>query len=290
MASPHATPQEHCEPSRSAVRAAVSLLSDPDPRVVQACRAQLLEWGEISRELLAEASEGGDSALRVRARDLLRSLDMQAWLRAVRELPLDSAPRDADGLLRSIALVGRGLDPFGPDLDRLRARFEEAAVRLRPQVAGRTASTCARLLAEEVLGMGLDGARGVPAARDNLLVHRIWDSGRGTPVALSLIYLVLGRMSGLSMAGVGIPDHLLVRVHGVRPVLLDPFHGGRTVTKVDCVRYLRSAGYDNPVSEYLRDLADREVLALYLRSLLHLRRDVDPGRPLERALAFLERD
>ena len=81
-----------------------------------------------------------------------------------------------------------------------------------------------------------------------------------------------------------------MRLHGVRPVLVDPFHGGRTVTKTDCVRYLRSLGYEQ-VRAHLRDLSDRELLAHYLRELRSAagyRGRCDAQRTLGDALLHLE--
>ena len=49
----------------------------------------------------------------------------------------------------------------------------------------------------------------------------------GVPVTLSMIYLLVARWAGLTVSGVGMPTHFLVRLHGVRPVLVDPYYGGR---------------------------------------------------------------
>ena len=103
------------------------------------------------------------------------------------------------------------------------------------------------------------------------------------PVPLCILFLIVGRWAGLSMAGVGMPDHFLVRVRGVRPVLVDPFHKGRSVTKVDCVRYLRSVGYGNAVVEHLRNLEDREVIGHLLRSLKRVYRELG-DREVENAI------
>ena len=107
---------------------------------------------------------------------------------------------------------------------------------------------------------------------------------------LTLLYLLVARWAGLSAAGVALPNHFLVRLHGPRPVLLDPFHGGRTITKTDCARYLRSQGVER-VQEHLRDLTDREVLIHYLRALRRAsapRNQTEGQASLDRALSLLE--
>ena len=87
------------------------------------------------------------------------------------------------------------------------------------------------------------------------------------PVSLSLLYLLVGRRAGLRVTGVALPDHFLVRVHGKNPVLLDPYHEGRSVTKADCIRYLRRTGFGLHTSSYLEDVSDKEVLACLVRNL-----------------------
>ncbi|MCB9879839.1 MAG: hypothetical protein H6835_19785, partial [Planctomycetes bacterium] len=68
------------------------------------------------------------------------------------------------------------------------------------------------------------------------------------------------------------------------------FHGGRTITKSDCARYLRSPGVER-VQEHLRDLTDRELLIHYLRALRRSaarRTEAEAQASLDRALSLLE--
>jgi regulator of sirC expression with transglutaminase-like and TPR domain len=180
---------------------------------------------------------------------------------------------------------------FVPDASELGRRMRREADALRGQFAGRSLPTCARLLAERLHGQfGLQGGDASVLDLDHVLIDRVLDRGTGIPVALSLIYLLVARWAGLSVAGVAMPDHFLVRLHGLRPVLVDPFHGGRTVTKTDCVRHLRANGFEQP-SECLRDLTDREVLIHYLRCLRQAascRAVPETRQTLGDALALLE--
>jgi hypothetical protein len=108
-------------------------------------------------------------------------------------------------------------------------------------------------------------------------------TGVGAPIALSLVYMLVARWAGLSAAGVAMPGHFLVRLHGRRPVLVEPCRGGRTITKSDCMRHLRHVGR-RPVAPLLRDLDDREVLRAYLDAL----RSAACQRPIEHAAQSLE--
>src|SRR5690606_22274283 len=75
------TMQQPTARTPSAVRAAIRLLADDDARVWRACRLRLRAWGEDARDELERAASHDDARLRVQARRLLRTLDLDAWLR-----------------------------------------------------------------------------------------------------------------------------------------------------------------------------------------------------------------
>ena len=76
-------------PRPSVVEAAVRLLGDDDPGVVQACADRLIGWGESSRRAIERAARDSDPRVRVRARALLRTLTIRtatdAFVAAVTE-------------------------------------------------------------------------------------------------------------------------------------------------------------------------------------------------------------
>jgi regulator of sirC expression with transglutaminase-like and TPR domain len=114
--------------------------------------------------------------------------------------------------------------------------------------------------------MGLSGCDAGDLTIHNVLLDRVVANGVGAPITLSMIYMMVARWAGLTATGVALPNHFLVRIHGPRSLLIDPFHGGRVIPKADCARYLRACGV-SPVRDQLRDLVDREVMIHYLRSL-----------------------
>lgn len=194
-------------------------------------------------------------------------------------------------LLQGAVLLSHMTRTFAPEVEELRGWIEAEAKTLRARIHGRSLPTCARMLSEQLAaGLGFHGGGASCLDVDHVSIDRVWLGRTGTPVSLSLIYLLVARWAGLSCAGVALPDHFLVRLHGLRPVLVDPYHSGRTVTKADCIRYLRSSGHDQ-VLEQLRDLADREVLAHYLRGLrraVSYRAGADTSTTLGSALGHLE--
>ena len=254
-------------PSHAAVEAAVSLLADEDPTVARACREQLKQWGEPARPPLSTAVQSDEPRLRIRARALLRVLDLRRWSGEVRELL--GAGREHESLLLNGCALLSAAGGDGMTSEELERRVRYFADRLRPRIGVRSSRTGAKLLSSLMASeLGFRGDRACFYEPRNAQVHQVLERRRGLPISLSVLYLLVGRRAGLSMAGVGMPNHFLVRIHGVRPMLIDPFHGGRAVTKADCIRYLRAAGYGSSATDHLRDLHDREVLLSLARTLL----------------------
>ncbi|MCA8976029.1 MAG: transglutaminase family protein [Planctomycetes bacterium] len=317
MTSPSGIPESN-HPSAQQIATAIELLGDDAGAVHASARERLLHWGEVAVQQLESAAEADRLLVRLRSRAVLRTLEVQKDLRefgALRLEPIQSgsphfASTDSGSLhfgqpasqeavpplLEGAALLSRMVRTFVPPGSVLSRRLLRHATVLRRQFAGRSLPTCARLLAERLhddvglKGHGENGGGASALELDHVLIDRVLDTGTGVPVSLSIIYLLVARWAGLSVAGVALPDHFLVRLHGIRPVLVDPFHAGRTITKCDCARYLRSSGFDQ-VSHYLRDLDDREVLAHYLRSLQRAtshRGAADARQALARARVLLE--
>jgi len=259
-------------PTPSSVAAAVSLLADADRRIFEACRRQLLEWGAMARPVLENAAASADPRLRARARHVLRSIGFTEWLASVRGVAVRAAHEAPDrgrcGVLEDgVCVLSAIADPARDLRDLVTTRLDELAVRVRGTMRVRTAASAARALAE-VLAQA-ESYVGDSAGYydlDNLLFDRVLHGKRGMPVSLSVLYVLVGRRIGLQLNGVHMPDHFLVRVQGSRPVLLDPFHGGRTITKVDCIRYLRSAGYASDAS-LITEVDDRGILLAFLSDL-----------------------
>ncbi|MCA9565489.1 MAG: transglutaminase family protein, partial [Myxococcales bacterium] len=81
----------------------------------------------------------------------------------------------------------------------------------------------------------------------------------GLPISLSILYLdVAGRLS-LSMIGVGLPGHFILRYSGSgtpEDVYVDPFHDGRVLTRRECEELVaRLTGGQLPWhDDYLREV------------------------------------
>ena len=257
----------------AAIQAVVRLLADDDAKVLRTCRRRLLDWGDAARVELKQAELDDDPRVRLRARAVLRSMELANWSRAfAQELAeaRDSGEPHAvlDAGMRALVAFVR---PEPVDLPSFDRAIDDLADELRPLIAGRSSLTAARRLAELLAQRhGLRGSRRMPNDRLSWLPDRVLAAARGPSSVLGALYLMIGRRAGMELSGVLLPDFLLVRVHGRRRILVDPYHEGRTVTRHDCLRYvgrLERFGC-GAVRRTLEDISDGEVLDRVVEDLI----------------------
>jgi regulator of sirC expression with transglutaminase-like and TPR domain len=97
----------------------------------------------------------------------------------------------------------------------------------------------------------------------NANLMRVIDRRKGLPVALGILYLGAARSQGWDAVGLGFPGHFLIRLSdGPERLILDPFHGGRTLDAVALRELLKAiAGQEIELSpDHYAPVADREVL------------------------------
>lgn len=81
----------------------------------------------------------------------------------------------------------------------------------------------------------------------NSLLPDVLERRLGIPLTLSIVWCELARRSGVHASGVGFPGHFLVRVDdpnappAARPVIVDPFAGGRVLDDAGAEELLRRA-------------------------------------------------
>jgi len=122
----------------------------------------------------------------------------------------------------------------------------------------------------------------------NANLMRVIDRRKGLPVALGILYLDAARVQGWETVGLGFPGHFLVRLSdGPERLILDPFHGGRTLDAMAMRELLKAiAGQEVELApEHYAPVADREVL---LRLQNNLKSRLIQGEQHERAVRIIE--
>lgn len=164
-----------------------------------------------------------------------------------------------------------------PDTDLSDYRDHLAAV----QAATCTAAAGASNLADRVTAIrnavfethGYQGDSDTYGALDNANLIKVIDRRRGIPVSLAIICLEAARGQGWAADGINFPGHFLLRLRDASDgVIVDPFHGGRTLGVEDLRAYLKSVAGDHAelAPEHYAPIGNRGIL-LRLQNNLRLR-------------------
>ena len=173
--------------------------------------------------------------------------------------PEQALPLDHAALLVA-AHASPGLD-VGAQLDRL----DELAARCpHPTLDG-----LRELLFED---MGFAGDMADYGDPRNSFLDQVLDRRRGIPISLSVLMIEIGRRVGVPLEGVGLPGHFLVRHRGQEgssPLLIDAFHGGRTLDADQCAAlFAKLFGAEATMDPSMLDrVGPRAILARMLANL-----------------------
>ena len=75
---------------------------------------------------------------------------------------------------------------------------------------------------------------------DNSFLNKVLEKRVGIPISLSLLYMEVGKRVGLSLEGIGLPFHFVVRcVLPTEILYVDPFEGGLLLSEQDCRERIR---------------------------------------------------
>jgi len=252
--------------NENVVAALIDLLDDVNHAVWRPVRSRLAAMGPGVLPALRKAARGDRPRLRARARDLLAKAQRR---QAVRHLIRHGARQEID-LERALYLLShlhtanfdarpyvRALDAMGRDVRQRIEHLEPGSARLEG---------LATYLGTE---RGFRGDTTDYHHPDNSFLHRVIERRRGLPLTLSAIYLFVGRRAGIQCGATALPGHVVVQLRsGDTSMLVDPFHGGRELSRRDCLQYLTQHGHA-PDPAWFRDAGDGVILLRQVRNLMN---------------------
>jgi regulator of sirC expression with transglutaminase-like and TPR domain len=177
------------------------------------------------------------------------------------------------------------------DLDRYLREVHSWSEAVRSRLEGsrdveRLVETINRLLFDEE---GFHGENDDYYDPRSALLSEALERHAGLPITLSILYLELSRRAGIEAAGVALPGRFLVKFTGpFGVVVVDPFDGGRVLSKVELQKILDSmfGGGVKLREHHLRSFSPKEILA---RELAHLKAAYLAQHDLARAAASIDR-
>ena len=160
-----------------------------------------------------------------------------------------------------------------PSLKRLADLGDRACAAAEPLEGAPARTVLAAVSRELYEKAGFAGNRAFYADFRNSLLNVVLERRLGIPITLALVFMDVAKRTNVDVRGVGFPGHFLMRGpdqgEHERPLILDPFNGGRELGELDCRALLaEAAGDDQPYSpELLRPCTSRQMLARILNNL-----------------------
>lgn len=147
-----------------------------------------------------------------------------------------AAPLD---LAEVALLLARDEFPF-LDIEGHLSELEAMAHEVRPLLRGHLSHQVQGLCRYLFHDMGFHGNPKEYYDPRNSYFNVVLERRMGIPITLSAVTIAVGERAGLSIAGVGLPGHFIVKATDPRQeILLDPFGGGRVLSVADCEALVR---------------------------------------------------
>ncbi len=106
--------------------------------------------------------------------------------------------------------------------------------RLDQLAAGVPEPTLVGLRSHLVDGLGFAGDRDDYHDPRNSLLPQVLDRRRGIPLSLAIVAIEVGRRRGVTLQGIGMPGHFLLRSADDADRFVDLFHGGAELDRAGC--------------------------------------------------------
>lgn len=266
--------------------ALLKLLDDDDPIIADVAKQRLIAEGQGLIPWLRPHALSNNPALRRRTREILLFFEA----------------RDADERMRTFCRrAGEDLDLEEAVLRLAQTRYPElnpdAYRALLDDWAARVAEWLPhdRCDAEDALAalhvvlfqkLALHGNETNYHQPENSYLNCVIDRRTGNPITLCTLVLLIGRRLGLPMVGIGLPAHFLCRYQtATRQVYLDAFHGGRLLSRTDCIAFVNKLG--RPFEEtFLQPVSPRRMLQRMCVNLEHAYENLEMRPELVRVRTY----
>lgn len=270
------------------IHALIHLLGDDDAWVKEQARSTLRAAGDAAVPYLEEASSvSGELAIRGESDMLLEDIHVDEIEREWVDL---QATVEGEALEEGAFLLERMILPAcAPRVESARAELRELAAGAREAVPEygpleERVEALRRYLHETC---GFHGNTEDYYDPENSFLSSVLIRRTGIPITLALVYLTVGRRIGVPLVGIGMPMHFLIGFRtGGSYRYLDPFFGGREVSRGECLLLLERAGFE-PAERYLRSAPVVGILERMARNLTVIYQNSARERELRLARRFV---
>ncbi|TME59245.1 MAG: hypothetical protein E6I59_16930, partial [Chloroflexi bacterium] len=107
----------------------------------------------------------------------------------------------------------------------------------------------------------------------NSFLNEVLERHTGIPIALSLLYMEVGRRVGVWFDGIGLPFHFVVGCRfQQKRIYIDPFESGRVLSEQECRRRVRQVigKKDKIPTQWFEPVSRKYLLIRMLNNLKHI--------------------
>jgi regulator of sirC expression with transglutaminase-like and TPR domain len=182
-------------------------------------------------------------------------------------------------LLKSVLLVGKVQDAtfcgeyYVDRIMELAARVWHRCARAKYDPILKAESINHVLFREQGIVGKTDKYKQVIDDPNRLFLHTLLESRQGSPLSVTLLYMILAEQVGLACECVALPSYYYLKVQDVAsPFYIDPFDGGKFLTEADFERKLRtSMQRSRMLSQSLYEkVSHHQLVARVVQQLKHI--------------------
>ncbi|MBV9079924.1 MAG: transglutaminase family protein [Elusimicrobia bacterium] len=220
----------------------LTFLVDENPNTARLARRQVAAVARARPKLLPQIETINDPRVRVETRRVMEDVRLEALDKeflAIAEHPDTFDLETAASLLSRLGHPDADPSDIRRQLDGIAAALEEAV-----DAADGNSAESADLLRHYLFQeLGFRGNADHYQDPDNSYLNRVLERRLGIPISLSVVALFVAWRLDIPMFGVGLPGHFVLGHEvpgGAR--YLDPFNGGRILSRHDCARIVEDSG------------------------------------------------
>jgi regulator of sirC expression with transglutaminase-like and TPR domain len=251
--------------------ALLRLLSDEDPTTVALVKAQLASGGSEMIDVLRQLDATATPAVSFHIRDIIAEIEEHTveaqFVELCRTFGENGDIETAAWILATALLPGEDFTEARQTIDQWGAEVQRRLVKANTPL-DRVETLAEFLNLEQRLRGNDDDYYNLR----NSLLPAVIESRLGIPISLSVVYMLVGKRAGLTVEGVGLPGHFIVRYEGI---FFDPFHGGRRVGLDECKALLEQQNL-TLLPQHLAPTTPRQVLIRMLTNIYYIADQNDP--------------
>lgn len=102
---------------------------------------------------------------------------------------------------------------------------------------------------------------------DNSYLHKLFETRKGIPITIGILYILICNRLGLPVYGVPLPGHFILKFYnGEDEIFFDPFYEGRIYSRQMCLNYLKNVNLEN-AEQILSGCSNYEIVIRILKNL-----------------------